>query len=140
MIQAPSILFLKFSILLIDMLWCSVFFLLLSSKLGLIVTFFSCLQSWSYKYWTKHCSLFSPQSNVCIISFSFEQCMKRKKLIGILSITNRSYSVSQKKTLLKEMCDFLTLKMLPLALALIKTKNCHLFDPLVRKCSFYMRI
>ena len=42
------------------------------------------------------------------------------------------YRVSQKKTPLKEMCDFLTLKMLPLALALIKTKNCHLFDPLVK--------
>ena len=45
-----------------------------------------------------------------------------------------------KKTHLKEMCDFLTLKMLPLALALIKTNNRHLFYPLVRKCSFYMRI
>ena len=39
-----------------------------------------------------------------------------------------------KKTHLKEMCDLLTLKMLPLTLALIKTKNRHLFDPLVRKC------
>ena len=45
-----------------------------------------------------------------------------------------------KKMSVKEMFDFLTLKMLPLALALIKTKNRHLFDPLVRKCSFYMRI
>ena len=45
-----------------------------------------------------------------------------------------------KKTLLKEMCDFLTLKMLPLDLALIKTKNCHLFDPSVRRCLFYIRI
>ena len=35
-----------------------------------------------------------------------------------------------KKSHLKEMCDFLTQKMLPLALVLIKTKNCHLFDPL----------
>ena len=42
--------------------------------------------------------------------------------------------------LLKEMYDFLTLKMLLLALVLIKTKNRHLIDPLVRKCSFYMRI
>ena len=41
-----------------------------------------------------------------------------------------------KKTHLKEMCDFLTLKMLPLALALIKTKNRHLFDPMVRNPSF----
>ena len=32
-------------------------------------------------------------------------------------------------THLKEMCDFLTLKMLPLAQALIKTKNRHLYDP-----------
>ena len=38
-----------------------------------------------------------------------------------------------KKMSVKEMFDFLTLKMLPLALALIKTKNHHLFDPLVRK-------
>ena len=37
-----------------------------------------------------------------------------------------------KKKHLKEMCDFLTLKMLPLALALIRTKNRHLFDPLVK--------
>ena len=37
-----------------------------------------------------------------------------------------------KKTHLKEMCDFLTLKRLPLGLALIKTKNRHLFDPLVK--------
>ena len=33
-----------------------------------------------------------------------------------------------------------TLKMLPLALVLIKTKNRHLFDPLVKKCSFDFRI
>ena len=43
-----------------------------------------------------------------------------------------------KKTPLKEMCDFLTLKMLPLALALIKTKNHHLFDPLVKNWPFSM--
>ena len=46
------------------------------------------------------------------------------------------YTGCVKKTLLKEMCDFLTLKMLPLALALIKTKNRHLFAPLVKKCPF----
>ena len=60
----------------------------------------------------------------------------REKITSVL----KAYSVSKKKTPLKEMCDFLTLKMLPLALVLIKTKNRHLFDPLVRKCSFYMRI
>ena len=49
------------------------------------------------------------------------------------------YRVHQKK-LLKDICYFLTLKKLPLALALIKTKNRHPFDPLVRNCSFYMRI
>ena len=37
------------------------------------------------------------------------------------------------------MCDFLTLKMLPLACAMIKTKNRCPFDPFVRKCTFYMR-
>jgi len=36
------------------------------------------------------------------------------------------------------MCDFLTLKMLQLALALIKAKNRHLFDPLVKNCPFSM--
>ena len=41
-----------------------------------------------------------------------------------------------KKTPLKEMCDFLTLKMLPLALALIETKNRHLFDPWDKNCPF----
>ena len=41
-----------------------------------------------------------------------------------------------KKPLLKEICDFLTLKMLQFALALIKTKNRHLFDPLVRNAHF----
>ena len=41
-----------------------------------------------------------------------------------------------KKTLLKEMNDFLTLKMLPLALALIKRKNCHLFDTFVTHALF----
>ena len=65
-------------------------------------------------------------------------------LINCLSLLDRypllSSTVCLKKTPLKDMCDFLTLKMLPLALALIKTKNRHLFDPLVRKCSFYMRI
>ena len=45
-----------------------------------------------------------------------------------------------KKSFLRIFSDFLTLKMLALALALIKTKNRHLFDPLVRKCSFYMRV
>ena len=43
-----------------------------------------------------------------------------------------------KKTPLKEMCDFLNLKILPLGLELIKTKNRHLFDPLVKKCPFSM--
>ena len=42
------------------------------------------------------------------------------------------YTGCLKKTPLKEMCDFFTLKMLPLALALIKTKNRHLFDLLVK--------
>jgi len=37
------------------------------------------------------------------------------------------------------MCDLLTLKMLQMDLALIKTKNHNLFDPLVRKCQFYLR-
>ena len=36
------------------------------------------------------------------------------------------------------MCDILKLKLLPLALVLIKTKHCHLFDPLVRKCTVCM--
>ena len=44
------------------------------------------------------------------------------------------------KTLVKDKCDFLTLKLLPLALALTKTNNCHLFDPLVRKCPFYIQL
>ena len=35
------------------------------------------------------------------------------------------------------MYDFLTLKMLPLALALIKTKNCHLFWPTVSTMPFF---
>ena len=38
----------------------------------------------------------------------------------------------------KEMCDFLTIKKLPLALALIKTKNRHLYDSLVKKGPFSM--
>ena len=36
------------------------------------------------------------------------------------------------------MADFLTLKMLPLALALIKPKKCHHFAPLVKNHPFYM--
>ena len=70
--------------------------------------------------------------------------LQRKEVSRILdTLTKVSQSWDTgwlKKTLLKEICDFLTLKMLPLALALIKTKNRHLFYPLVRKCSFYMRI
>ena len=54
-----------------------------------------------------------------------------------LSPLHDIYRVS-KKTHLKEMCDFLTLKMLILALALIKTKNRHLFDPLIKKSPFSM--
>ena len=34
-----------------------------------------------------------------------------------------------KKTLLMDLCDFLTLEMLPIALMLIKRKICHLFLP-----------
>merc|ERR1719378_770059 len=37
------------------------------------------------------------------------------------------------------MCDFKTLKILPLA-CIDQQKNHTLFNPLVRKCSFYMRI
>ena len=49
------------------------------------------------------------------------------------------YSVSQ-KMFIKEMCHFLTQKMLPIALALIKTQNFYLFDPLVKNHPFNMRI
>ena len=45
-----------------------------------------------------------------------------------------------KKMSVKEMFDFLTLKMLPLALALIKTKNHHLFDPLVKNVLFQWKM
>ena len=38
-----------------------------------------------------------------------------------------------KKRILRKMCNFLSLKMLQLALALIKTKNRHLFD-LLENC------
>ena len=41
----------------------------------------------------------------------------------------QNYRVS-KKTLLKGMCDFLTIKMLPLALMLIKTKKLQSFLPI----------
>ena len=40
----------------------------------------------------------------------------------------------------KEMADFLTLKMLPVALALIKPEKRHLLAPLVKNHLFYMRI
>lgn len=43
-----------------------------------------------------------------------------------------------KKTHLKEMTDFLTLKMLPVALALIKPKKRHLLAPLVQNHPFYI--
>ena len=45
-----------------------------------------------------------------------------------------------KKTHHKEMRDFLTLKMLPLALSLIKPEKRHLLAPLVKNHLFYMRI
>ena len=43
-----------------------------------------------------------------------------------------------KKTHLKEMTDFLTLKMSPVALALIKPKKRHLLAPLVKNHPFYI--
>ena len=43
-----------------------------------------------------------------------------------------------KKMSVKEIFDFLTLKMLPLALALIKTKNRHLFDQFLKNPTFSM--
>ena len=43
-----------------------------------------------------------------------------------------------KKSHLKEMCDFLTQKMLPLALSIDQNKKSPSFWP--RKCSFYIRI
>ena len=47
------------------------------------------------------------------------------------------YRVSQ-KTHHKEMRNFLTLKMLPLTLSLIKLEKCHLLAPLVKKHPFYI--
>ena len=44
------------------------------------------------------------------------------------------------KTHNREMKDFLTLKMLPLALLLIKPEKRHLLAPLVKNHLFYMRI
>jgi len=56
----------------------------------------------------------------------------------IIGSRNGDFTGCLKKTPFKEMCDFLTLKMLPLAPALIKTKNRHLFDPLVKNWLFSM--
>ena len=49
-----------------------------------------------------------------------------KKTDLVTSSMINTYRVSQ------NICDFLTLKMLTLTLALIKTKNRHLFDKLVK--------
>ena len=58
-----------------------------------------------------------------------------------LSNNNLSfYNCKLNRVFQKQCIIILTLQILPLALALIKTKNRHLFDPLVRKCSFYIRI
>ena len=46
------------------------------------------------------------------------------------------FRVSKKRFLRR--CDILTLKMLPLALAFIKTNNCYIFDQLVRNPSLSM--
>ena len=49
------------------------------------------------------------------------------------------YTGCPKLWFMKNINDFLTLKMWPLALALIKTKTKnHLFDPLIKKCPFSM--
>ena len=58
----------------------------------------------------------------------------------VLGLASKRLQGESKKMSVKEMFDFLTLKMLPLALALIKTKNRHLFDPLVKNCPFSMEI
>ena len=59
--------------------------------------------------------------------------------VGELQVIRREKCQSTgclKKTPHKEMFDFLTLKMLPVALVLIKPEKCHLLAPLVKKnCS-----
>ena len=50
------------------------------------------------------------------------------------------YTGCLKKMPHKDMFDFLTLKMLPVALALIKPEKRHLLAPLVKNHLFYMRI
>ena len=59
--------------------------------------------------------------------FISKQYPSRNKLgeISILTTSDLIYHIQgvPKKTLLRDMCEFLTLKMVPLALALIKTKN-----------------
>ena len=70
---------------------------------------------------TSHLTLLI-QGNCGITILEFYNWHIRNEIfLCILTITYLDYRVS-KKTLLKEMCDFLTLKMLPLALALINTK------------------
>ena len=67
--------------------------------------------------------------------------IKKKLIQTIIWIWTNFWLIHMhQKKLLKDMYYFLTLKKLPLALALMKTKNRHPFDPLVRNCSFYMRI
>ena len=54
--------------------------------------------------------------------------------------TSTSCTGCLKKTPVKEMADILTLKMLPVTLALIKPEKRHLLAPLVKTHLFYMQI
>ena len=77
----------------------------------------------------------APVSNESIVKFAMPLknfIILQQRLECGVSLLREAYRVSQKKMSVKEMFDFSTLKMLPLALALKKTKNRHLFDLLVK--------
>ena len=56
----------------------------------------------------------------------------------MMMVVQVQYTGCLKKMQHKEMLDFLTLKMLPVALALIKPEKRHLFAPLVKNHPFYI--
>ena len=79
------------------------------------------------------CELILQLKNVYLEDSTFFIMTPNQPNFGVtITLALTRYRVFQKKLILRK-CVILTLKKLPLALALIKTKNCHLFDPLVKK-------
>ena len=96
---------------------------------------FQCLQS-TFLCWSSQCFV-KIDTNYFILFDSSEFRLTLNNVISSIMFYQLIHTGWVKKALLKVMGHFLTLKMLPLAMVLIKTKKSPSFWPIGQKLTFF---